>query len=267
MSVKYLFRMDDISWDMNYENFARIRDLFFRYGIKPVIGVIPNNEDEKLKAQVGTVSISKDRFWEEMRILQREHGWAVAMHGYNHVYVTKDSGIFRLKSDSEFAGLPFGEQEKKINEGKRILEQNGLAVDAFMAPSHSLDWATVEALKQNGVTTITDGKGIYPYTRKGVLFVPTTYVYPMPYRGICGVHMAMFHINTWDNSRFDRVERFLKTHTGFDTFQNVVRWAEEKENALWPMMNALARGVQAGEKRAARVLYAARHGWGSERES
>lgn len=258
MGVKYLFRMDDISWDMNYENFARIRDLFLQYDIKPIIGVIPKNENKLLKSQVGAVSISEERFWEEMRMLQREHGWAVALHGYNHIYVTNDGGIFHLRKDSEFAGLPFDEQEKKIREGKQILEQNGLTIDAFMAPSHSLDRATIEALKINGITTITDGNGVYPYTKRGVLFVPVTYVYPMPYRGICGVHTAMFHINTWDSSRFDRVELFLKTHTGFDTFQNVVQWAQENENALWGMVNILARGVQAGEKCALQALYTAK---------
>ena len=267
MSVKYLFRMDDISWDMNYENFARMRDLFFQYDIRPIIGVIPNNEDKHLKSQVGAVSISEDQFWEEMRILQREHGWAVALHGYNHVYVTNDSGIFHLRKASEFAGLPFDEQEKKIREGKRILEQNGLTVDAFMAPSHSLDWTTVEALKINGITTITDGKGIYPYTQRGALFVPVTYVYPMPYRGICGVHTAVFHTNTLDSSHFDRVERFLKTYTGFDTIQNVVQWAEEKENARWAIMNVLARGIQAGEKRTIQVLYTAKHALNNKREA
>lgn len=258
MGVRYLFRMDDISWDMNYENFARMRDLFFQYDIRPIIGVIPNNEDNHLKLQVGTVSISEDQFWEEMHVLQHEHGWAVALHGYNHVYVTNDSGIFRFRKASEFAGLPFEKQEQKIREGKRILEQNGLTVDAFMAPSQSLDWTTVEALKVNGITAITDGKGIYPYTQRGILFVPVSNVYPMPYRGICGVHTAVFHTNTWDSFRFDRVERFLKTHRGFDTFQNVVRWAEEKENARWRMMNVLARGVQAGESIAVRMLHGAK---------
>ena len=42
---KYIFRLDDISWDMNYENFKRIKQLFTDYGIKPIIGVIPKNED------------------------------------------------------------------------------------------------------------------------------------------------------------------------------------------------------------------------------
>ena len=96
MSMTQIFRLDDISWDMNYENFSLIRSLFHKYQIKPIIGVIPNNEDIELKRQAGRESISQERFWSEIRELKQKHGWAIALHGYNHVYVTNDSGIFNI---------------------------------------------------------------------------------------------------------------------------------------------------------------------------
>lgn len=185
MAYTQLFRIDDISWDMNYENFSRIRNLFFQYDIRPIIGVIPHNEDPKLKEQAGGNGIPQDRFWEEMRTLQQEHGWAIALHGYDHVYVTSDGGIFKTNPRAEFAGLPYGRQEEKIRKGKAILEENGLRIDAFMAPGYSLDWNTVEALKVNGITVVTDGLAAYPYRKRGVLFVPQ--VLPWPRIEACGV--------------------------------------------------------------------------------
>lgn len=256
MGVKYLFRVDDISWDMNYKNFSRLRDLFFRYDVKPIIGVIPHNEDPHLKEQAGENGITEERFWREMNDLQQNHGWAVALHGYNHVYVTKDGGIFKRNNRAEFAGLPLEQQEEKVRRGKEILEQNGLSIDAFMAPAHSLDWSTVEALKRNGIFTITDGKGVYPYTKREVLFVPDQYIYPMPYPGVCGVHTAVFHPNGWNTMRFSRLEQFLKKHPNTETFQDVVQWAREKEKNWWQAVNVLSKGVACIEKAGITTMYA-----------
>ena len=43
-----LIRLDDISENMNWEMFDRTELLFDKYGIKPVLGVIPNNKDSEL---------------------------------------------------------------------------------------------------------------------------------------------------------------------------------------------------------------------------
>ena len=70
MSAKYIFRLDDISYDMNFENFCRVRDLFFKYNIKPIIGVIPCNKDKKLKSQIGKEKITEEFFWKMIKELQ-----------------------------------------------------------------------------------------------------------------------------------------------------------------------------------------------------
>lgn len=247
MAYTQLFRIDDISWDMNYENFSRIRDLFFRYDIRPIIGVIPHNEDPKLKEQAGGNGIPQDRFWEEMRSLQREHGWAIALHGYNHVYVTDDSGIFKANPRAEFAGLPYRQQEEKIRKGKAILEENGLRIDAFMAPGHSLDWDTVEALKANGITVVTDGLAAYPYRKNGMLFVPQ--VLPRPHRELYGIATACFHINLWDNRRFLSLEKYIQANRRIcGTFQNTVRYSLVGDHVFWKIANVLFKPVIPIEK-------------------
>ena len=78
-----LIRFDDIAPNMNWELMNKCEELFFKYNIKPVLGVIPNNEDEELLA----FPLRKD-FWEKVRKWQ-SLGWEIAIHGYNHRYTTK----------------------------------------------------------------------------------------------------------------------------------------------------------------------------------
>lgn len=236
MAKTYVFRMDDISWDMNYENFSRIRDLFFKYDIRPLIGIIPKNEDPKLKAQVGERHLTEEEFWSEMRSLQRDRGWAIALHGYDHVYITEDSGIFGINKRAEFADVPYEVQEEKIRLGKEILEANGLTIDAFMAPAHSLDWNTVEALKKNGIFVVTDGLTAYPYHKNGMLFIPQ--VWSWPHKISHGIATACFHVNTWDNQRFIRFEKFLQQNfTACTSFQEIVSLFSTKKSLYCEIVN------------------------------
>ena len=45
-----LIRMDDITECMNWEIMDKCEKLFDKYNIKPVMGVIPNNQDPILKS-------------------------------------------------------------------------------------------------------------------------------------------------------------------------------------------------------------------------
>ena len=43
-----LIRLDDIAENMNWDLMEKSEDLFDKYKIKPVLGVIPNNKDSEL---------------------------------------------------------------------------------------------------------------------------------------------------------------------------------------------------------------------------
>ena len=43
-----LIRFDDIAENMNWDLMKKSELLFEKYGIKPVLGVIPNNKDSEL---------------------------------------------------------------------------------------------------------------------------------------------------------------------------------------------------------------------------
>lgn len=238
MSAQYIFRLDDISYDMNFENFCKIRDLFFKYNIKPIIGVIPCNKDKKLKSQVGAELITQEYFWDMIKELQHK-GWSISLHGFDHVYISRDSGIFMRNDRAEFAGLPYDIQELKIREGKKILEGHGLSITSFMAPAHSLDWNTVKALLQNGISCITDGKTAFPYHKKGMFFVPQ--IWPWPRRKIVGIQTVCLHINLWDEVSFKMLENRLKTMKNIITFEDVLANEKKYDGLIYKTINILSK--------------------------
>ena len=164
--MKIAIRMDDITPDMDWVKFEKFKAILDKHGVKPLIGVVPDNKDVKLKKN----EPRKD-FWEYIKSLQND-GWIVAMHGFNHVYTTKESGLFPIGDKSEFAGIPYQRQDEMIREGKRILKSHGIVTDFFMAPSHSYDRSTLKALVKNGFHKMTDGYGTEPYEMDGLTFYP-----------------------------------------------------------------------------------------------
>ena len=125
------FRLDDITPGLKRDNLNRFEEVFDLYGIKPLIGIVPANEDPNL-----VVDDKDDSFWDEMRRL-RDKGWKIALHGYRHVYYNDNSGILKANPFSEFAGLTYEEQKDMIFKGKSILEDKGLTPEFFSMPVQS----------------------------------------------------------------------------------------------------------------------------------
>ena len=202
-NMQCMIRMDDITADMNWDKFNRIRDIFEEYGIHPLLGIVPDNQDDKLSIQP-----PKEEFWTIMHSLQ-EMGWGIAQHGTYHKYVTKDSGILGLKDASEFAGLPYDEQLSKLQHGKEILEKHGIYTDIFMAPGHTYDSNTIKALHKLGFSTVTDGLYHTPYRDREVLFVPCRL---QEYRNVKGIDTICLHSNHMSDADIRELEAFCKTN-------------------------------------------------------
>ena len=166
MARKIVFRMDDICPQMDHGRFDRVRQIFDRYDVKPIIGVVPECKDPLLN-----VDKEDPHFWEMIKQSQQS-GWTIAMHGCFHEYVTKENGLLSHSRSSEFAGLSYEEQYRKLEYGRDKLKEYGIETDVFMAPSHSFDKTTIRALKDLGFRCVTDGLTARPYTYMGMLFVP-----------------------------------------------------------------------------------------------
>lgn len=223
--MKIAVRLDDITPGMNWEKFLSFKELLDNYGIQPLIGVVPDNRDPML-------SIEEDRpdFWDYIKELQNQ-GWVVAMHGYNHVYDSKDGGIFPLNNFSEFAGNTLEVQRRKISMGKKILEEKGICTDFFMAPAHAYDENTLLALKENGFKKVTDGFGKYPYLWKELTFYPISFRLSDSLKQADGYTTMVIHTNTIDN--IDYYKKIFKEHReDFISYEKYVKiMAEPREKS------------------------------------
>lgn len=220
MKKIYLVRIDDVCPTMNYEKFMERIHFFEGFGIKPLLGVIPDCKDEELKFG------KTEDFWGMIRGFS-DAGYPIAMHGYNHVYITKNKGLVCNRKLSEFSGLSFDEQLSMLKKGKAILEENGVHTDWFMAPGHSYDYQTVKALYESGFRYVTDGRSSLPYVMHGVTFIPASSIWESPFNGefvtIC------LHPNTDSERKYQKVKDFIERNRSYiSSFSEVEQWRKRK---------------------------------------
>lgn len=190
MGMKIAIRMDDITPDMDWENFNFFLGLCEEVNAMPLLGIVPDNKDEGLR-----YGGAREDFFELMKAL-RKKDCVLAMHGCHHVYTTKRGGLFPLNKFSEFAGLAYEEQKKLLSRGKSELEKGGIETDIFMAPAHSYDKNTLKALFELGFRKITDGFGKRPYTFEGLTFYPISFRLRSSLKKKSGVTTMVIHANT-----------------------------------------------------------------------
>ena len=210
--MKIAVRMDDIAPGMDWKKFKEFKALLDEYGIKPLIGVVPDNQDGNLERaeenkEYGGDGAPED-FWAYIRKLQ-EQGWIVAMHGYQHVYTQKKGGVFPLNLFSEFAGLPMAEQFAMLEKGRAVLDSHGIKTDIFMAPAHSYDKNTLKALYQAGFRKITDGFGNRPYLWRQMCFYPISFRLENSLQREGGWTTMVVHANTASGKDMEKYRRIF----------------------------------------------------------
>lgn len=208
MSARYLVRLDDACPTMRAETWGPLEALLDELGIKPLVGVIPDNRDPKLMH-----SPADEAFWTRVRRWQAK-GWDIALHGLHHVYhpIPPDGRpILRLHDESEFVGLPLDEQKRKISAGYATMAQAGVHPRIFMAPSHTFDRLTLQALRDvTGIRIIADGHALRAFDAAGFTWIPQQiwrYV-EMPF----GVWCICLHPNSMSQADLDRVSADLRRH-------------------------------------------------------
>lgn len=166
MSACFLVRFDDICPTMNWGVWEQLESILTRHGVKPFMAVVPDNQDPKL-----IVDAPKVDFWERVRRWQKQ-GWTIALHGYQHVYETRHSGLLGINAYSEFAGLPYDVQRNKIERALGVFSREGIRADAWIAPAHAFDAVTVRVLGECGIRVVSDGFYWRPVFRMEMLWIP-----------------------------------------------------------------------------------------------
>jgi predicted deacetylase len=200
----YLIRLDDASEYMDVEKWNRLEGLLDRYDIKPIVGIIPNNQD------VALVSIyQKDfGFWDKVYIWNSK-GWTIALHGYLHVYSSNSGGINPVNFQSEFAGLSLDKQREKIRYGIQLFQTHEIKSPIFFAPSHTFDMNTLEALKrESDIRIISDTIANDIYKKNDFYFIPqqSGHVQKLPFK----LTTFCYHPNAMNEIDFVILESFLK---------------------------------------------------------
>ena len=205
MSATYLVRFDDICATMQWRIWNRIEEILRENEVAPLLSVVPDNRDERLMFES-----ANERFWERVRTWQ-QWGWAIGMHGYQHRYVSADSGMVGVKRASEFAGLPLDEQRSKLEASVEIFRREGVQPGIWVAPGHTFDRNTLRALKSVGLTIISDGLFLSPRRDPdGMLWIPQQQwrFRRLPF----GLWTVCLHHNRWDNSALTKFARDIAVY-------------------------------------------------------
>jgi hypothetical protein len=175
---------------MNWEVWSAIEAALVERSLKPMLAVVPDNQDQVLK-----VDPPVEDFWERVRAWQAR-GWTIALHGYQHKYVTCHPGVVTVRKKSEFAGVPAAEQEEKLRRGVQIFKHHGINSGLWIAPSNSFDVSTVSLLRRFGISMICDGYFRFPFVcRRNMFWIPHQLFgfRPAP----AGVWTVCYHHNQW----------------------------------------------------------------------
>lgn len=206
--TKYLIRLDDACPTMDVAKWQRMEDIFNRYGVRPMVGVIPNNQDLQQK-----INTEDSDFWAKVGIWENR-GWAIALHGYDHCYISNDGmkGLNPLWNRSEFSGVQLEKQKEKIREGVKILRSHGIDPKYFFAPSHTYDENTLIALfEESNIRIISDTIATKPYKYGEFTIIPQL-------GGHCkrmvmtGVWTFCLHPSVMSEDDFIATETFIKAH-------------------------------------------------------
>lgn len=202
--AQYLLRFDDLCPTMDRSRWQRFLPPIERFGIRPILAVVPDNRDPDL-----AVAAHDPNFWVEMRALQAA-GAAIGLHGYRHLCLIEGRSLLPLQPMSEFAGVTADRQREWIRAGLKILRSEGLMPRVWVAPRHGFDGGTLHVLRQEGIAALSDGFARGPVFRNGVIWVPQQLWEPE--EKTRGLWTICIHSNTASQSLVAHLEAFLARH-------------------------------------------------------
>lgn len=228
------------------EKWSRMEKLLDRYNIKPILGIIPDNQDPALLAYP-----QDGNFWAAVRAML-DKGWVPALHGCNHVFHTKQGGLNPVNAFSEFAGVSLERQKAMLREGYALLQAQSVEPKIFFAPAHTYDENTLTALREETpIRIISDTVAANVYFRDGFYYIPQqtgkARKLPLPVVTFC------YHPNIMQDADFAHLEDFLKKNSSRFVCAENIPMPKRQRGLLDMALHALYFGL--------RKLRRALHGW------
>jgi predicted deacetylase len=202
--AQYLLRFDDLCPTVSPEKWQRFLPMIEEFGIRPILAVIPDNQDQTLEA-----SPPDPEFWTQMRAMEAA-GATIGLHGYTHVCHSRGRSLLALHRRTEFAGVPEDVQRQWIRSGLEILHSRGLNPRIWVAPRHGFDTHTLRALRKEGIGMLSDGFARVPLTRGGLTWIPQQLWTPVDKPK--GLWTICVHPNTAHSSQVSQLRDFLRQH-------------------------------------------------------
>lgn len=226
--LSFLVRLDDATPKMNQEGWQSVEDMLDRYGIQPIVGVIPDCRDPLFTWE------EDPNFWTQTVKRWQEKGWTIAQHGCHHAYHDCGNNL-----RSEFIGLSYDEQMNLIRKGYDALKAHDVEPECFFAPAHTFDEITVDVCRDSGYFKyISDGYAFYPYCEQDMLFIPSIFDTPhkiLPFGAYTFILHPSFTTEKWLND----FETFIRNNRAqFVSTQQLLATVNPKRKR-----NLIERGI------------------------
>ncbi|MEO5809383.1 MAG: DUF2334 domain-containing protein [Sphingomicrobium sp.] len=204
MTARYIMRMDDACPTIDSARWARFEALFDELGIKPIVAVVPDNQDSDLE-----FGDSDPDFWDRARAWQAK-GWTIGLHGFRHILPPfHGKQYLPFHPRSEFAGFSLDDQADKIRSGWAALRDHGLTPTMWVAPAHSFDRVTLEAVeRETPIRMVSDGIARNQFFADGFYWLPQQLWSLTPKRS--GLWTVCLHPNSMADDDFARFAAQLR---------------------------------------------------------
>ncbi len=213
--AQYLLRFDDLCPTISPSGWERCRALIADFGIRPILAVVPDNQDRHLFDAPRDPS-----FWTSLKDME-SRGATIAAHGYRHLCRSRARSLLNLHRTTEFSGVHVNTQREWIRTGLEILRENGLNPRLWVAPRHGFDRNTLRALRDLGIEYLSDGFARVPHRRFGVTWIPQQLWSPVVKTK--GLWTICIHPSTAASSDWHRLRLFLEMRAAqFTTFDRVI---------------------------------------------
>ncbi len=202
MREEYFFRLDDACPTWDRQKWLRVAGIFERYGVKPLIAVVPDNKDPDL-----VFGESDGGFWDTLRNWENR-GWILGLHGFQHLLSKRPSGLVPKNAYGEWAGDPLDVQRERMRQAWNLVQEQGWNPKYWVAPAHNMDRNTLEALEEEtSIRIVSDGWSRSPYWRFGFLWLPQQLGTPRKMGK--GSWTVTLHPNTMQEKDFNFLEKWL----------------------------------------------------------
>jgi hypothetical protein len=200
--AQYLLRFDDLCPTMDRARWERYLRLIRRFGLCPILAVVPENYDPDLQRDAPDAG-----FWAAMGQLEAA-GATIGLHGYKHLCETQGRRLIPLHSWTEFAGVDEATQREWVRSGIARLRVEGLDPRIWVAPRHGFDLATLRALREAGIETVSDGFAEAPFRAHGAMWIPQQLWEPLEKQS--GLWTICLHANSATDDQVRSLESFLE---------------------------------------------------------